>query len=34
MKNRLILFKTFINVEFYEQNDEINRHIEKIMTIL
>ena len=34
MKNRLILFKTFINVEFYGQNDEINRHIEKLMTIL
>ena len=34
MKNRLILFKTFINVEFYEQNEEINRHIETLMTIL
>ena len=32
-KNRLILFKTFINVGFSEENDEINRIIERLITI-
>ena len=33
MKNRLILFKTFTDVEFYGENDEINRNIESSTTI-
>ena len=33
LKNRLILFKTFTNVEFYGEDNEINRNIEKLMTI-
>ena len=33
MKNRLILFKTFTKAEFYEENYEINRNIENLMTI-
>ena len=33
MKNRLILFKTPIKVEFYGENDEINRNIENLITI-
>ena len=33
MKNRLILFKTLSNVEFYGENYEINRTIENLMTI-
>ena len=33
MTNRLILFKNFTIVEFYGENDEINRNIENLMTI-
>ena len=33
MKNRVILFKTFTDVEFYGENDQINRNIENSMTI-
>ena len=33
MKNRLILFKTFTVVEFYGENEEINRNIKNVMTI-
>ena len=33
MKNRQILLKTFTVVEFYGENDEINRNIENLMTI-
>ena len=27
------MFKTFIDIEFYEENDEMNRNIEDLMTI-
>ena len=33
MKKSLKLFKTFSKVEFYGENDEINRNIENLMTI-
>ena len=33
MKNRLILFKTSTKVEFYGENDGINRNIENVITI-
>ena len=33
MRNRLTLFKTFTDIEFYEENDEMNRNIEDLMTI-
>ena len=33
MTNRLTLFKNFTKVEFYGENDEINRKIENCMTI-
>ena len=33
MKKRLKLFKTFTKVEFYGENDEINRNIENSMAI-
>ena len=33
MKNRLILFETLTNVELNEENYEINRNIENLMTI-
>ena len=33
MKNRLILFKTFMKADFYGENDEIIRNIENLMTI-
>ena len=33
MKNRLILFKTSTKVEFYGENDGINRNIENLITI-
>ena len=33
MKNRLVLFKNFTEVEFYGENDEINRNIKNLMTI-
>ena len=32
MKNRLILFKTFTDTEFYSENDEIIKNIENSMT--
>ena len=32
MKNRLILFKTFTDTEFYGENDEIIKNIENLMT--
>ena len=33
MRNRQILLKTFTVVEFYGENDEMNRNIENLMTI-
>ena len=33
MKKSLKLFKTFTEVEFYGENDEINQNIENLMTI-
>ena len=33
MKNRLILFNTFTKVEFYGENDEINKNVKKLITI-
>ena len=33
MENKLILFKTCTDVEFYRENDEMNRNIENLMTI-
>ena len=33
MRNRLTLFKTFTDIESYEENDEMNRNIENLMTI-
>ena len=33
IKNRLLLLKTFTKVEFYGENNEINRNIENLMTI-
>ena len=33
MRNRLTLFKTVTDIEFYEENDEMNRNIEDLMTI-
>ena len=33
LKNRLILFQTHTNVEFYGEDNEINRNIENLMTI-
>ena len=33
MTNRLILLKNFTKVELYEENDEISRNIENLMTI-
>ena len=33
VKKSLKLFKTFSKVEFYGENDEINRNIEDLMTI-
>ena len=33
MKNRLILFKTCTKVEFYGENDEMNRKFENLITI-
>ena len=33
MKNRQILLKIFTVVEFYGENDEMNRNIENFMTI-
>ena len=33
LKNRLILFKTFTNVEFHGENNVINRNVENVMTI-
>ena len=32
MTNRLILLEHFTKVEFYEENDEIRRNIENLMT--
>ena len=33
MTNRLILLENLTKVEFDEENDEINRNIENLMTI-
>ena len=33
MKNKQIFLKTFTVVEFYGENDEMNRNIENLMTI-
>ena len=33
LKNRLIVFKTFTNVEFHGENNEINRNVETLVTI-
>ena len=33
MTNRLILLKNLTKVEFYGENDEMNRNIENCMTI-
>ena len=33
VKKSLKLFKTFTKVEFYGENDVIDRHIENLMTI-
>ena len=33
MKNRQILLKTFTVVEFYGENDEMNRNIKNLMII-
>ena len=33
MAKKLILFKNLTKVQFYEENDEINRNIEECMTI-
>ena len=34
MKNRLILFRTLTKVEYYGENNEINRKIENLITIV
>ena len=33
MTNKLILLKNLIKIYFYEENDEISRNIENVMTI-
>ena len=33
MTKKLILFKNLTKVQFYEENDEISRNIENVMTI-
>ena len=33
VKSRLTLFKTFTNVEFYGENNEMNKNIENLITI-
>ena len=33
MTNKLILLKNLIKIDFYEENDEISRNIENVMTI-
>ena len=33
LKNRLILLKTFTNVEFHGENNEINRFDENLITV-